>query len=56
MDAVDYGLAAKCAQDQDNWREMQDKIFDEQNRLGNSYISLLLVNRDTSPELLGNYI
>lgn len=32
--AVDYGLAAKCAQDQDKWREMHDKIFDEQNKLG----------------------
>jgi protein-disulfide isomerase len=32
--AVDYGLAAKCAQEQGKWREMHDKIFDEQNKLG----------------------
>lgn len=32
--AVDYGLAAKCAQEQGKWREMHDKIFNEQNKLG----------------------
>jgi protein-disulfide isomerase len=32
--AVDYGLAAKCAQEQGKWREMHDKMFDEQNKLG----------------------
>jgi protein-disulfide isomerase len=32
--AVDYAHGAKCAQDQDKWREMHDKIFDEQNKLG----------------------
>ena len=32
--AVDYALAAECAQEQGKWREMHDKIFDEQNKLG----------------------
>jgi protein-disulfide isomerase len=32
--AVDYGLAAKCGQEKGKWREMHDKIFDEQNKLG----------------------
>ena len=32
--AVFYGLAAKCAQEQGKWREMHDKMFDEQNKLG----------------------
>jgi protein-disulfide isomerase len=32
--AVHYGLAAKCAQEQGMWRQMHDKIFDEQNKLG----------------------
>jgi protein-disulfide isomerase len=32
--AIFYGLAAKCAQEQGKWREMHDKMFDEQNKLG----------------------
>jgi protein-disulfide isomerase len=32
--AEDYGLAAKCAGEQGAWREMHDKIFDEQNKIG----------------------
>jgi protein-disulfide isomerase len=32
--AVHYGIAAKCAQEQGMWKEMHDKIFDEQNKLG----------------------
>ena len=32
--AVHYGLAAQCAQEQGKWREMHDKMFDEQNKLG----------------------
>jgi protein-disulfide isomerase len=32
--AVHYGLAAKCAEEQGKWREMHDKMFDEQNKLG----------------------
>jgi protein-disulfide isomerase len=36
--AMDYGIAAKCAGDQGKWREMHDKIFDEQNKLGPAMI------------------
>jgi protein-disulfide isomerase len=36
--AVHYGLAAKCAQEQGKWREMHDKMFDEQNKLGSNTI------------------
>jgi protein-disulfide isomerase len=36
--AVDYALAAKCAGEQGKWRDMHDKIFDEQNKLGPSTI------------------
>lgn len=36
--AVDYSLAAECAQEQEKWREMHDKIFDEQNKLGRDTI------------------
>lgn len=32
--AVDYGMATKCAGEQGKWREMHDKIFNEQNKLG----------------------
>jgi protein-disulfide isomerase len=32
--AVHYSLAAKCAEEQGRWREMHDKMFDEQNKLG----------------------
>jgi protein-disulfide isomerase len=40
--AVHYGLAAKCAEEQGKWREMHDKMFDEQNKLGQDTIPYMM--------------